>query len=204
VAPLALPDDHSLALASNAKDVVEQAKIVTTLDEALADTTLAFALTSRKREFNQHLQTPKESILEILTAINSQQKVALVFGGEKSGLTIDQVEKCNRLITIPGNPAYFSLNLAQAVQIICYEIFSNYNSSVAQLKSPLIPASFADKQGILRHLDTILAKIDFYKHKNIERTQRRLQHIIQKANLEREEVDLLRGILAKIEHHVKH
>src|SRR3990167_6641119 len=151
VSPSITPDDHSLALSCNAKDVVMNAKIVDTLDQALADTTIAFATTSRRREFNQHLLTPRESSREILTAINNQKKVAVVFGCERSGLTIEQLEKCNRLLTIPGNPDYFSLNLANAVQIICYEIYSNYNDSLDHLKTPQELANFADNQGILQH-----------------------------------------------------
>jgi len=203
VAPLVKPDDHSLALASNAKDVVKQARIVATLDEALVNTTLAFALTARKREFNQRLATPKDSISEIIATINNQQSIAIVFGGEKNGLTIEQLEKCNRMMTIPGNPEYSSLNLAQAVQIIAYEIFNNYNSSLTSLKKSVNLASFLDKQGVLHHLNSILHKIEFYKNKNELRTKRKLQHILNKAELEHNEIDLIRGILTKIEKNYK-
>lgn len=204
VSPNVMPDDHTLALSCNARDVVNNAKIVDTLDEALADTTLAFATTSRRREFNQHLFTPKESIPEIFTTINQKQKIAIVFGAEKTGLTIQQLEKCNRLLTIPGNPKYFSLNLANAVQIVCYEIYANFNSDLSHLKDHgIIKANFDDNQGVLSHLNNILNRIDFYKNKNNERTLRNLQHVINKANLERDEVDLLRGILGKIEKNLK-
>lgn len=199
VAPAVRPDDHSMALASNARDVVENAWIVDTLEAALNDTSLAFAMTARKREFNQHLATPRESIDEIFSTIHNEEKVAIVFGCERSGLTIQQLELCNRLVTIPGNPEYFSLNLAQAVQIMAYEIYSNYNSKVDHLKTEAKKSSFADNQGILNHLQQILTSIDYYKNKNSEITGRRLQNIIHKANLERDEVDLIRGILRKIE-----
>lgn len=199
VNPLAKLDDHALALASNARDVVTNAWIVTSLDEALKDTNLAFAMTSRKREFNSRLSTPKESIPEIFTTINNNEKVAIVFGCERSGLTIEQVERCNRLVTIPGNPEYFSLNLAQAVQIMAYEIYSNYNSELSHLKTEIKRSSFTDNQGILDHLERILTNLNYYTQKNVELTRRNLQHIIHKANLEREEVNLIRGILRKIE-----
>lgn len=203
VSPKVMPDDHTLALSCNARDVVNNAKIVDTLDEALLGTTLAFATTSRRREFNQHLFTPKESISEIFSAINQQQKIAMVFGAERTGLTIAQLEKCNRLLTIPGNPEYFSLNLANAVQIICYEIYAHHNSDLSHLKNigSIVKANFEDNQGLLSHLDNILNNINFYKNKNRERTLRNLRHIINKAALERDEVDLLRGILSKIEKH---
>ncbi len=199
VDPVAKLDDHALALASNARDVVTNAWIVPTLHEALKDTSLAFAMTARKREFNAHLATPKESITEIFATIHNQEKVAIVFGCERSGLTIEQLELCNRLITIPGNPEYFSLNLAQAVQIMAYEIYSNYNNNLEYLKTDIKKSTFEDNQGILNHLDKILNAINYYEYKNPQLTQRKLQNIIYKANLEREEVDLLRGILRKIE-----
>lgn len=202
VSPKTMPDDHSLALSCNAREVVTNAKIVDSLDDALLNTTLAFATTSRRREFNQHLFTPKEIIPEVFNAINKAEKIALVFGAEKTGLTIPQLEKCNRLLTIPGNPDYFSLNLANAVQIICYEIYANFNSDLSRLKADSTQmAKFEDNQGIISHLDTILSKIDFYK--NQDRTIRNLQNIINKANLTRDEVDLLRGILGKIEKNLK-
>lgn len=199
VSPKVMPDDHTLALSCNARDVINNAKIVDTLDEALLGTTLAFATTSRRREFNQHLFTPKESLPDIFNAINQGQKIAIVFGAERTGLTISQLEKCNRLLTIPGNPEYFSLNLANAVQIICYEIYANHNGDLSHLKdNEKIKASFEDNQRLLTHFDDILHKIDFYKNKNNERTLRNLQHIINKSDLERDEIDLLRGILNQI------
>jgi tRNA/rRNA methyltransferase len=198
VNPVAAIDDHTIALACNAADVVRNAKIVTGLDGALSDTVLAIGLTARKREYTPHLSTPKEIIPEIFAAISSGYKVAIVFGSEKFGLSIEEVEKCNRLVTIPGNPEYFSLNLAQAVQIMCYEIYSQYNGSIAHLEQGVELGSFADNQGVLNHLETILNLAD-YKHKENKQTRRRLQNILHKASLERDEVDLLRGILKAIE-----
>lgn len=198
VSPIAKPDDHSIALSCNAHDVVENCKIVDTLDEAIADSVLAVAMTGRKREFSHMLQTPKQIIPEIFSTIQSNAKISIVFGNEQSGLTIEQLEKCNRLVTIPGNPEYFSLNLAQAVQTMCYEIYSNYNPDVSWLQNEITLANEQDVQIVLNKLDGIMNKVDYYKNKNAERTLRRLQYILHKANLEREDVDLLHGILNKI------
>ena len=197
VAPSAKIDDEAFALSSNARDVVENALIVDSLDLAIQNTTLAYALTSRRREYNHHLKTPKECTDEIISTTLSNEKIALVFGSERSGLTIEQIEKCNRLVTIPGNPKYFSLNLAQAVQIMAYEIYSNYNPDINYLRTNNEQKStFADNQGILNQTDKILSQIGYYNSKNQDSFQRRLQNILNKANLNRDEVDLLRGILA--------
>ena len=203
VAPIVLPDDHSIALASNAADVVENVRILDSLDDAIKDSTLVIGLTARRREFSQKLQTPKEIVGEIFEALERNEKVSFVFGAEKTGLSIAQLTKCNRLVTIPGNPEYFSLNLAQAVQIICYELYSTYNPNLSHLKNTANLATNADNVGVVNHLNQILEKLDWFKHKNIERTKNNLQRIIYKANLEREEVDLLRGILHTIERNMK-
>ncbi len=200
VAPIAKIDDEAYALSSNARDVVENATIVDSLEEALQNTTITYALTSRRREFNHHLKTPKECIPEIITTALTNEKVAIVFGSERSGLTIEQIEKCNRLVTIPGNPEYFSLNLAQAVQIMAYEIYSNYNSNIDYLRTTNEQKStFADNQGILNHLDKILNSVKYYADKKSESVHRKLQNILHKANLNRDEVDLIRGMLSKME-----
>lgn len=202
VNPVNPPDDHAIALACNASDVLQNAKIVDSLDLALEKTVLAYALTSRKREFNYSLQTPRESLSEIFGQLSQNNQVAIVFGSEKSGLTIQQLEKCNRLMTIPGNPEYFSLNLSQAVQIICYELYSNYTQDIQWLKTNTIannPSSYADNQGVLASLDQILQQANFYQNKRPAQVQQNLQRIIHKAHLQRNEVDLLRGILKTIQ-----
>ncbi|MFN8770136.1 MAG: RNA methyltransferase [Neisseriaceae bacterium] len=202
VSPQVLPDDHSIALASNAKDVVENATILSNLNEAISDTTLAVALTARRREYNQDLMNPRQIMPEVLDTLQKGEKVAFVFGTEKSGLTIEQLELCNRMVTIPGNPQYFSLNLAQAVQIICYEVYSNLDSNLSHLMNEVKQATIADNIGILNHLDKILLKLNYYKNKNHEITLRRLRNVIHRARLEREDVDLIRGILKRLESNI--
>lgn len=198
VSPLVMPDDHSLALSCNAKDVVENCTIINNIDDAISQSHLVIAMTGRKREFNDRLHTPKEIIPEIFASLQNQEQVSVVFGNEQNGLTIEQLEKCNRLVTIPGNPKYFSLNLAQAVQIMCYEIYSNYNPSMAFLQNTVKRATEHDVQYLLSSLDKIMIKSKFYENKNSDRIKRRLQNILHKSELEREEADLLHGILKQI------
>ena len=201
VNPKEKPDDHAVALSCNATDVINNAIILDTLDEAINDCTLIIGLSSRKRELSTLLYTPKQIINDILIEINKQHKIALVFGSEKFGLSIEQITKCNRLVTIPGNPNYFSLNLSQAVQIMCYEIYSNFKDDISHLKSNVELATNQDNIGIINHLKQILNNNKYYNNKNQERLDRRLKHIIDKAMLERDEVDLIRGILKNIETH---
>lgn len=197
VNPLVIPDDHSLALSAHAKDVVLNAKIVPNLATAIADSHIVIGLTGRKREFSNNLQSPKEIIPELFGAIQNQQRVSIVFGNEQNGLSIQELAQCNRLVTIPGNPHYFSLNLAQAVQIMCYEIFSNFNPSLEHLINPIEKINQHDIKHLLDSFEQLFAVTNFLKNKNVERTITRLQRILHKADLEREEADLLHGILKK-------
>ncbi|MDO4998595.1 MAG: RNA methyltransferase [Neisseria sp.] len=187
-----LPEE-SFVLASGAADVLENAKIFATLDEAIADTTLSCALTSRKRELTAALQTPRELTPELLAAANAGQKVALVFGNETFGLSIEEVQSCNRLMTINGNPDYFSLNLAQAVQVVSYEIFSQTNNSMAHLIANKNTATNAQIVGMIEHMGDLMNDIGFFNRRNGERMMRRMQNLFARANTETEDIDLLRG-----------
>jgi tRNA/rRNA methyltransferase len=203
VNPNEMPNDHAIALSCNANDVVENATILDNLNNAIDDCTLVIGLTSRKRDLNTLLYTPKQIVTDILSNINQNNKIALVFGSEKFGLSIEQINQCNRLVTIPGNPNYFSLNLSQAVQIMCYEIYSNLNDDLSHLKTNRQLATNADNNGVLNHIIKILNHNNYYQYKNPELTNKRIKHIIDKAMLERDEIDLIRGILKNIEQHQK-
>ena len=173
-----LPEE-SFILASGAADVLENARICATLEEALADTVLSCALTSRRRELTAELQTPRALTPELLSAAEAGQQTALVFGNETYGLSIEEVQACNRLMTINGNPDYFSLNLAQAVQVVCYEIYSQTDSSMEHLKVEKNTATHA--------------QIGFFNRRNGERIIRRLQNLFARAGTETEDIDILRG-----------
>ena len=155
-----LPEE-SFVLSSGARDVLENAKIVATLPEAIADTTLSCALTSRRRELTMPLQTPRELTPSLLAAAQAGQQIALVFGNETYGLSIDEVQQCNRLMTISGNPDYFSLNLAQAVQVVCYELFSHVNMDMSHLIPERNLATAEQVAGMVQHLEDTMVQLDF-------------------------------------------
>lgn len=156
-----LPEE-SFALASGAADVLERAEVVADVAEAVADTVLACALTSRRRELSAPLHTPRRLTPELLAAAQAGQEVALVFGNETFGLSIDEVRCCNRLLTINGNPDYFSLNLAQAVQVVCYELFSQTDADLRRLQPDAAPATAEQVAGMVAHLEATLHEMDFF------------------------------------------
>ena len=125
--------------------------------------------------------------------------MALVFGNETFGLSIEEAGQCNRLVTIAGNPDYFSLNLAQAVQVMSYELFSQLDFPLDHLRFQTERASRDEVEGLYGHLDHTLSGIGFYERRNSERLMRRLRTLFDRADLERQEIDILRGILKQVE-----
>lgn len=197
-----LPEE-SFTLASGAADVLKNVKIVATLDEALADTTISCALTSRRREITSPLQTPRQLVPELLQAASRGEHVALVFGNETFGLNIEEVQACNRLMTINGNPDYFSLNLAQAVQVVCYEIFSQTDVPMTHLQQEDHAATHEQIKGMVDHLGSLMHDVDFFKRRNSERLMRRMQSLFGRAHTQTEDIDILRGFFNTVKQHLK-
>lgn len=198
VEPREFPSDEADVLASGAVDVLRDATVVPTLAEALADVTLAAALTSRKRELTTPLAVPREAAPELVARARAGEQVALVFGNETFGLSIEEVELCNRLVTIPGNPAYFSLNLAMAVQVMTYELFSHTGVGVDYLRAEGEAATREEVEGMCAQLDQTMAHIGYYRRRNGDRLMRRMRTMFNRAGLLREEIDILRGFLKQV------
>lgn len=195
--PFRLPEE-SFVLSSGAKDVLENARIVDTLKEALSDTVISCALTSRRREISVNPQTPRQLAPEILQMAHQKNHVALVFGNERFGLSIDEVMQCNRLMTINGNPDYFSLNLAQAVQVVSYEIFSHIDMPMTHLIQNHNPVPHAEIDGLIGHFAQIMQEVGFFERRNQERLMRRLSLLFERSGIEREEIDIMRGFLKTV------
>jgi tRNA/rRNA methyltransferase len=199
VNPHEFPSDTANALASGAVDVLQQAVVTRSLAEALTGTVAQVALTSRRRELTVPLQTPRQIAPELL-ALARNGDVALVFGHETSGLSIDEVEQCNRLVTIAANPAYPSLNLAQAVQVLCYELRTSMENDVSWLQEPPRELASHDAiEGFYQHLEQTLYQLGFLKPARSNRVLPRLRRLFGRTGLEREELAILRGMVASAE-----
>ena len=199
VAPKEFPSEHADTLASGAVDVLRTAVVVDELALALADVTIAVALTSRRRELSTPLELPRQLAPEMVARARAGEQVALVFGNETFGLSIEEVEQCNRLVTIPGNPEYFSLNLAMAVQVMSYELFSHVGVGVDYLRSESEPATRDQVEGLCGHLDRAMESIGYYRQRNGERVISRMRTLVSRAGMLREEVDILRGFCKQVE-----
>lgn len=199
VDPKCFPDPVATTLASGAADVLEKATVVNTLAQALCDVTLACALTSRRRELSAPLYVPRTIAPELIARARQGEEIAIVFGNETFGLSIDEVTQCNRLITIAGNPDYFSLNLAMAVQVMSYELFSHCDVDINHLRAEENYATQQAVEGLCGHLDETMAQVGFYQRRNGTRLMRRMRALFQRADLLSEEVDILRGFLKQIQ-----
>lgn len=197
-APQCVPDEQAVALASGADDLLAQAQTVASLPEALAGVSLAVALTSRRRDLATTPRWAREAAQEAAAIAQAGGEVAFVFGNETNGLTNTELAQCNRWAMIPANPAYPSLNLAAAVQVICYELRL---ALAAVPPAPTLPnagqpATHDEVEGLLAQLEAAAIESGFLDPERPGRLMLRLRRLFARANLEREEVNLLRGLLA--------
>ena len=197
VAPRLFPAWEATSLAAGADDVLTSTRVVATLDEALAGCAYSVAASARPRELVAAIMDAREAAASVVeAAAGSAQDVAIVFGNETSGLSNEDARRCNALAHIPANPAYSSLNLAAAVQVFAYELRMALDRSVPKPAGPQdVPATQEEVDGLLAHCESALTAIGFLKPDNPGRLMPRLQKLFGRARLEKEEVNILRGIL---------
>ena len=200
VRPRQFPDPEATARASGADDVLSAARCVGSLDEALDGCGFVTATTSRDRDQYFRVVDVREAALRIV-AEAGRSPAAVVFGAERTGLTNEELETAHALIRIPASPLYPSLNLAMAVQLVAYEIFRAQGVVPAAAVSGAAPlASAQDMERLYVHLGAVLEEIDFR-----DRTQKgthlmsRIRRFLQRAELDENEVNILRGILTAVQ-----
>jgi len=205
--PKIFPAEEANARAAGAEDLLCAATVCASLDQALAGTVVAVACSGRHRDLSHPQLTPPEAAATLIDYAHDGE-VALVFGTEMSGLTTAEVMKCRWLSRIPANPAYSSLNLAAAVQVMAYEMrnaaFAKAESgraSPAALSAGLRSgelASFDEIEMFYRQLEQKMIVIGFLDPANPKRLMQRMRRLFARSGLEKEEVNILRGILSAI------
>ena len=200
VAPESFPDEVATARASGAADLLESARVVGTLQEALADTVFSAALTARRRELSLPRMQARDAARE-LVARSSDGIVALVFGNETSGMTNEEVSLCSLPVTIPTDPDFSSLNLGAAVQVLSYELrmAALGEAAAAPADVQAEPATHADFEGFMTHLERIVTASGFHDPANPKRLLPRMRRLFNRVRLEKEEVAILRGMLTTFE-----
>jgi len=207
-------DPEAIAMASGADDVLAGAHVVPTLADALNGVQWSVALTARAREYGPPQLVPRAAAAHAREhAVHGD--IALVFGNERTGLSNEDVERCSLLAHIPANPAYSSLNLAQAVQVLAYELRTAYLGAgglggsggaaaggVAGAEGQgaahgsLAPSD--DIEGMFAHLESALVALEFLDPANPKKLMSRLRRLFARSGLEREEVNIVRGIAKHI------
>lgn len=195
------PSGKARARASSALDVLEQTRVMDTLDEAIADCQLVAGASARLRSIPWPLVDARECANKLVIQ-SSQGKVALVFGREHSGLTNDELERCNLLVHIPANPDYSSLNIAAAVQVLSYEIHMakrERKNETLQVGNDYPMSTAEEMEGLYTHFEQALETIGFFNPDNPRQLMRRLRRLFNRAQLDKMELNILRGILAAAE-----
>ncbi|MBS7456193.1 RNA methyltransferase [Coralloluteibacterium stylophorae] len=201
VEPPALPDRDADAMAAGATDLIDAAPRFDDLPAALADCVTVFGCTARSRRVQLPELTPREAVPRILEAAR-RGPVALVFGRERTGLTNDELMRCDVAIHIPSNPEFSSLNLAASVQVLAYELRLGLLAEGAAPVTEVAgeegegPAPQAELENFFVHLDQALHDIDFHKKRAPDTVMRRLRRLFARAKPESRELRILRGILA--------
>ena len=202
VAPRHFPDPDATAMAAGAADVLATARVFDTLGGALADCALAVGFSARERELSHVPRAIRDAAPELL-GFTAQGTVALVFGNETSGLSNEELARCQHFAVIPSNPAYGSLNLAAAVQVACYEMAMAARAFSPPAARDLGAASVGDVDGLLAHLESAAMSSGFLDPAEPGRFMERMRRMFARIRLERQEVKLLRGLLSALERRKK-
>lgn len=198
VRPRDFPHPEATSRASGATDVLDSAVVCDTLEEALHGVTVAAAMTARRRELGLPMQWSRQAAGTLAQAA-SQGEVALVFGNETYGLSNEELALCQLPVMIPANPEYSSLNLGAAVQVMCYELrmaTQTLGEAPAQFGEL---ATFDEVEGMIEHFQSTMTASGFFNPENPKRLMPRLRRMFGRIHLERDEVNILRGMLSSFQ-----
>lgn len=203
VNPVSFPHPKAGEMSAGADDVLDQARVVGSLAEAIADCTLVVGTSARFRRIPWPLLTPRQ-MADKVKAEPESGKTAIVFGREQSGLTNEELESCHCHIHIPANPDYSSLNLAMAVQIAAYELRMASLGDVDFSDHWDYPPASADMmEQYFEHLERVFTQLDFIKANAPRKSMTRLRRLYFRARPDVMEMNMLRGMLTAIEDQVK-
>ncbi|OLU22526.1 tRNA (cytosine(32)/uridine(32)-2'-O)-methyltransferase TrmJ [Pseudomonas sp. PA15(2017)] len=216
VEPRQFPSEEAVARASGATDILEAAEVVSCLEDALVGCSLAFGTSARERRIPWPLIDPRECGMAAVQKAAEGGEVALVFGREHAGLTNEELQRCHFHVHIPSDPAFSSLNLAAAVQVLTYEVrmavLARENASVAPRQETVVeegdqPVTADEMESFYGHLEKSLVEIGFLDPASPRHLMSRLRRLYGRAEVTRLEMNILRGVLtetlkaARGEHH---
>ncbi|VAW03873.1 tRNA (cytidine(32)/uridine(32)-2'-O)-methyltransferase [hydrothermal vent metagenome] len=192
------PNADAVPAAAGADIVLERARVYATTAQAIADLNFVYATTARRRDMIKTVVTPRKCADLMRGYCDRGQKVGLLFGPEKAGLTNDDVALCDAIVSVPLNPAFASINLAQAVIIMAYEWFQT-GADQPDHHTPQLdttPASSEELQKLFDHMEGELTEAGYFRHDQRRATMKRnLRNIFKRSELTHEEVSTLRGVV---------
>jgi len=195
VNPKDFPSAVATARASGADDVLANAVRCETLEQAVKDCSLVIGASARLRSVEWPELNPRECA-ELVNVEESKGGVAIIFGREDSGLSNTELDKCQYLVHIPTNPDYSSLNIAAAIQVICYEIHVANRDEKPEQENVEQRATGAQMEGFFNHMESALTEIGFLKPPSCQKLVRRLRRLYNRAQLDQTDVNILRGMLS--------
>ncbi len=203
VAPRTFPDPEATARAAGASDLLESASVHATLDDALAGCEFVVGASARRRTIEWPTLTPREAAERIAVEFEGRP-VAMVFGRERTGLDNEELERCHALVTIDANPEYSSLNLAAAVQVFAYEVRVAHQSrregaarTIGNSDTRLATAD--EMEQLYAHLERVMLATGFLDPDAPRHLMRRLRRLFNRAQLDDNEMNILRGLLSSVE-----
>ena len=197
VTPRYFPHPDATARASGADDLLANARVVDTLADAVEDCVFVAGASARSRSINWPCLDARDAASRAI-AESSRGNVALVFGPEKSGLSNEDLDHCQALLSIPTNPDFSSLNLAMAVQVVTYEIRAQQADKPTPFESDVPPATSGAMEHFFRELETLLLGTGFLDPENPRHLMRRLRRLFVRAEPDQNEINILNGILTSI------
>ena len=201
VDPVDFPSGEARALSSGASDLLENATVVSSLQEAIADCELVVGASARVRGISLSLADPRDTARDVVAEAKGGAKVALVFGREDRGLTNEELRLCHRQVHIPSVADFSSLNLAASVQVLCYELRMEALAQEGENKVPEVrehaPASSRQMEGYYAHLRETLEDVGFFKSCNPDKIMAKLRRLYARSRPNSAEYNILRGILSE-------
>jgi TrmH family RNA methyltransferase len=202
VRPSSHPDPEATARAAGAAGLLAAARVALTVDEAIGDCGLVLGATARPRSANWRVLDARAAAAEAVAA-SAARPVAILFGGERAGLANEEIARCGALLTIPAPGGYGSLNLAQSVQVVCYEIAMALQAPAAGADAAP-PASADEMQAMQEHLECVMRLSGFMHDGNAASLAARLRRLLARARPDGGELRILRGFLAAVERGLGH
>jgi len=202
VNPAIFPSAEVTARAAGADDLLEDTVICNTLEDAVRDCVLVVGTTARIRRVPWTVEGPRAGAARIVETARSGQ-VALVFGREDNGLNNDELGRCNTVIQIPTNPGFSSLNVAAAVQIVCYEIMQAAGAGAITTENDVPLATAEQMRKLYEQLEARMTDVGFLNPRKPRLLMRRVKRLFNRAQLDQNEINILLGFLSAVREFMK-